>query len=322
VWNAGLQIYDVGNGTADGTPEAPVLLSTLVTSANGLPGAQAHNAWWFHNPRTGERRYAFVGQEGPGSIGANSAGDIHVVDVSNLRAPVEVAFFHLAGAGAHNFWMDESAEMLYAGYYNGGVVGLDVSGELTGDLSARLALQIKPGGNDTYVWGVMLHRGDLYAIDMLDGLYRLRPQGAASPEIELGAVGERYSSDLWLHGDWAFTGTWADRLERGDAVKIWRLESGGPSLAATLLIPEIGTVGDVEVSRDGRLLLVAAERGPNAGVHVFDVETPNDPVQVARHVLVEGVHTATFGYVGGKTYVFAAKNPPEPAVLIYDVTSF
>ena len=323
VWNAGLLIYDVGKGLAGGRPEAPMLLSSLVTAANGLPGPQVHNAWWFHNPNTGERRYAFIGQEGPGSVGVSAAGDIHVVDVSDLRAPVEVAFFHLTGAGTHNFWMDEGAAILYAGYYNAGVVALDVSGELSGDLASRLVLQTTPGGDgSSYVWGVMLHRGGLYASDMLDGLYRLPPHGATSPGIALGAVGERYSSDLWLHGDWAFTGTWGYRLERGDAVNIWRLGDDDPRLRSTLVIPAISTVGDVEVSRDGRLLLVATEGGPNAGMHLFDVQTPDEPVHLARHVMVEGVHTATFGYVDGKTYVFAARNPPAPAMLIYDVSRF
>ena len=78
--------------------------------------------------------------------------------------PVEVASFHLPGAGVHNFWMDEPAQRLYAAYYNGGVVALDVSGTLSGNLSSRLISRITPGGSgQTYVWGVMLYNGSLYA---------------------------------------------------------------------------------------------------------------------------------------------------------------
>ena len=47
-----------------------------------------------------------------------------MVDVSDLENPVEVAFYHVAGAGTHNFWMDESAQVLFAAYYNGGVAAL------------------------------------------------------------------------------------------------------------------------------------------------------------------------------------------------------
>jgi hypothetical protein len=70
--------------------------------------------------------------------------------------------------------VDEARQVLYMAYYNGGVVALDVSGQLVGDLHNRLIAQIKPGGNaDTYVWGVQLSGGSLYAIDMLSGLWQL-----------------------------------------------------------------------------------------------------------------------------------------------------
>jgi hypothetical protein len=122
----------------------------------------------------GEQRYLFVGQEGPAVIGSRASGDIHVVDVSDLTQPREVAFFHINGAGTHNFWMDEQKQILYAAYYNGGVVALDVSGTLIGDLSGRLLAQVKPGGTgNTFTWGVQLANGFLYAIDMLSGLWQL-----------------------------------------------------------------------------------------------------------------------------------------------------
>ena len=178
LWNTGVRIYDVGNGVRGGTPAAPVLVGSLVTSATGSDAPEVHNGWWFHNPNTGEKRYLFIGQEGPGSIGSSSRGDIHVVDVSNLAAPVEVAFYHLPGAGTHNFWMDEAKQVLYAAYYNGGVVALDVSGTLSGDLAGREIARIQPGGEgNTYVWGVQLANGSLYASDMLSGLWQLTRVG-------------------------------------------------------------------------------------------------------------------------------------------------
>ena len=176
AWNTGVIIYDVGNGIAGGSPGAPQEVSRLLTADDGVSGGAAvHNGWWFHNPVRGENRYLFIGQEGAGVVGSQSSGDLHVVDVSDLAHPAEVAFFHLAGAGTHNFWMDETRQVLYMAYYNGGVVALDVSGRLQGDLSSRLIAEIKPGGDgDTYTWGVQLSGGSLYAIDMLSGLWQLQ----------------------------------------------------------------------------------------------------------------------------------------------------
>jgi hypothetical protein len=178
AWNTGVIIYDVGNGMKGGSPSHPVEVSRLVTAVNGVSGGPSvHNGWWFHNPVTGEKRYLFIGQEGSGVVGSQSSGDIHVVDVSDLTNPHEVAFFHMDGAGTHNFWMDEQRQILYAAYYNAGVVALDVSGTLSGDLSGRLLSQLKPGGDgNTYTWGVQLANGSLYAIDMLSGLWQLKTE--------------------------------------------------------------------------------------------------------------------------------------------------
>lgn len=174
AWNEGLYIFDVGNGSHGGTPSVPVQVSKTGSTSALAFGGETHNGWWFWNPTNGQKRYLFIGQEGPGSVGASSSGDIHVVDVSDLTAPVEVAHFHMAGAGTHNFWIDEPNQRLYAAYYNGGVVALDISGSLTGDLASREIARIKPGGSgNTYVWGVMLYNGGLYASDMVSGLWQL-----------------------------------------------------------------------------------------------------------------------------------------------------
>ena len=125
LWDQGITIWDIG-GNGNGSPSNPIPIGSTRTV-----GGEAHNVWWFHNPVTGEKRYIFVGQEGPGSIGAFASGDIHVIDASNLAAPIEVAFYHVDGAGTHNFSMDETRGILYAAYYNGGVRAIDVSGDLS-----------------------------------------------------------------------------------------------------------------------------------------------------------------------------------------------
>jgi hypothetical protein len=99
-----------------------------------------------------------------------------------MAAPEEVAFFHLnAGddqtTGVHNFWMDETRGILYAAYYNGGVVALDVTGTLSGNLGNREIARLQPGGSgsNTYVWGVMLANNALWVSYMVSGFWKVTP---------------------------------------------------------------------------------------------------------------------------------------------------
>ncbi len=323
VWNSGMLIYDVGNGRAGGSPSDPRLVSSIVTSDNGISGGpQVHNSWWFHNPATSEKRYLFIGQEGPGTVGSSSSGDIHIVDVSNLSAPTEVGFIRVPGAGAHNFWMDESRQVLYAAYYNGGVVAVNVSGTLTGDMSSRVT-QAKPGGNaNTYTWGVMLSGNTLYASDMESGLWALDPVTLATKGGGSN-VPERYGSDLWVTGTWAYNGTWGRRGNAwGDVVKIWRLSATGvPTIADSIVIPDVGTVSDIAVTPDGTALVVTTENGPNAGLYIYDrLTNPQKPVLKQRVLVGQGLHTGEVAVIGTRTYVFAARNPSSPALMIFDIT--
>lgn len=167
AWNEGLYIFDVGNGSQGGSPSNPVQISHTL----GF-GGETHNGWWFWNPN-GEKRYLFIGEEGPFN-GSNASGDIHVVDVSDLTAPVEVGFFHIANAGTHNFWVDEPNQILYAAFYNAGVVALDISGIISGSMASRELARIQPGGpGNTLTWGVQLYNGSIYASDMLSGFWQV-----------------------------------------------------------------------------------------------------------------------------------------------------
>jgi hypothetical protein len=181
-WHQGLAIYDIG--AQSGSPANPRFISRVFTV-----GGQVHNVWWFADPTTEEKRYAFVGEEGPGLIGSTAIGDIHVIDVSNINEPREVAFYRVDGAGTHNFSMDETNGILYAAYYNGGVRALDVRGDLGTCTEAQKApdgrcqLHLIPGRElavqassvPVYVWGVQYTNGSLYASDMLRGLYKFVP---------------------------------------------------------------------------------------------------------------------------------------------------
>jgi hypothetical protein len=335
AWNTGLIIYDVGNGIKGGSPSNPIEISRIVTATNGLTGAFVHNAWWFYNPVSNEKKYVFVGQEGPATIPSRTTGDIHVVDVSDLTQPKEVAYYHMHfsatdSAGTHNFWMDEPGQILYAAYYNGGVVALNVSGNLSGDLSTHEIARYTPASTN-FMWGVQLANGSLYAVDMLNGLYQLKFSGGAFTTTSGGGnVPERYSSDLWINGQYAYTGTWGGIARvtgvSANAVKIWRLNAtGGPTLADSIIITGIQTVSDVKGTDDGKTLVVSAEGGTRPGLYLFRLTDPARPTLVAWDSLGRGVHTVKVSQIAGKRYVFGARDGSStdtPALIIYDISPF
>lgn len=182
MWHDGVGIWDIGGAGRGGTVANPVLISTLVTE-----GGFVHNVYWLRDPASGERRWLFVGQEMPIG-GGQYRGDVHVVDVRNLAEPREVAFFHVEGAGSHNFSVDEDAGILYAAFYNGGVRALDVRGDLGSCSAAQRAPDgrcdlarmhreagrgLDAEGRAVMVWGVHYQDGKLYASDLRNGLWKL-----------------------------------------------------------------------------------------------------------------------------------------------------
>jgi hypothetical protein len=187
LWNDGMQIWDIGGGSAGAAPDNPKVLGTVHPV-----GGEVHNIWWYHDA-SGSKRYAFTGEEGPGTIGSSSRGDIHVIDVSDFAAPREVAFYHVDGAGTHNFSVDETNGILYAAYYNGGVRAIDVRGDLSTCTSLQqeatdggvvrcdlrrmgreMGIGLLDRGMPVYVWGVQYQDGFVYASDMLNGIWKLQ----------------------------------------------------------------------------------------------------------------------------------------------------
>lgn len=186
LWDDGMDIWDIGGCGKGATPANPVVLGNVKTV-----GGQVHNIWWFHDAQGG-KRFAFVGQEGPGTVGTSSTGDIHVIDVSDFAAPKEVAFYHVDGAGTHNFSVDEKNGVLYAAYYNAGVRALDIRGDLAtcpgadnfvaGVTRCDLKLMGRELGraltnqsHSVYVWGVAYTGSAVYASDMVNGIWKLSP---------------------------------------------------------------------------------------------------------------------------------------------------
>ena len=138
-WRDGLIILDVGNGIKGGSPSNPQLVAQLRFNHHALYGdgwlAGTHTTFRYKN-------YVFVGDEVfPASFDIDSKeripvrGRLHVVDVSDISNPREVATYEVPEGGIHNVWV--ANDILVAGDYAGGGRVVDVSGELRGDLYAQ-----------------------------------------------------------------------------------------------------------------------------------------------------------------------------------------
>src|SRR5919107_5395301 len=89
-------------------------------------------------------------------------------------------------------------------------------------------------------------------------------------------VPDFYSSDLWVYGDHGYTGTWNSGNGEGSPLHAWSLDaSGAPTLAGTVIVPDVGTVSDVQVSEDGQVLVASGESGINGGIYTYSLSNPN-----------------------------------------------
>ena len=169
-WDDGVVILDVGAGTHGGTPTRPAFVSRY-----SYPEGNTHVAW-----RHG--RYLFVGDEiFPDDWDADrpieARGYIHVLDVTDIENPREVAKYEVPEAGVHNVWAE--GDLLYVGYYQGGLRVVDISGELRGDLyrQGRELAVLKTTDEHTMVpnwpmtWGAQLFKGHIFTSDLNSGLW-------------------------------------------------------------------------------------------------------------------------------------------------------
>ncbi len=180
-WRDGLVILDVGKGIKGGSPEHPQFLSQFRLNYNEFYGpgwiAGAHAVYRYKN-------YVFIGDEVfPSEFSLTShnripvRGIVHVVDVSDLGNPKQVATYSVPEAGSHNIWVFD--DVLYMGYYNGGGRVLDVSGELRGELynQGREIARFWSGDpaayrpNVPFAWGAYPYKGNIYVNDVHSGLW-------------------------------------------------------------------------------------------------------------------------------------------------------
>jgi hypothetical protein len=154
----------------------------------GLGPRGTHTSW-----RHG--KYVFVGDEVYASKPATGLADgndltfgrLHVIDVSNIAKPKEVAWYEPTDGGVHNVWVE--GDTLYLGNYQGGARALDISGELKGDLLRQGreiswiltadSLGFRP--RSTFAWGAVVKDGNIYVPDINSGLWILKLESKKEP---------------------------------------------------------------------------------------------------------------------------------------------
>jgi plastocyanin len=180
-WRDGLVILDVGNGLKGGTPEHPKFVGQYKYNHFELYGngwlAGTHSVFRYKN-------YLFVGDEVFPAVFAVDdrsrtpvRGVCHVMDVSDIEHPHEVARYEVPEGGVHNFWAED--DKLYLGDYAGGGRVIDISGELRGDLYAQGREIARlwtgdPGGfvpNIQWTWGAQPANGLIYYNDINSGIW-------------------------------------------------------------------------------------------------------------------------------------------------------
>ena len=183
-WRDGLIILDVGNGMKGGSPEHPQLVSQYKFNHYELYGngwlAGTHTTFRYNN-------YLFVGDEVfPAQFDIDSKeripvrGICHVIDITDIGHPREVANYEVPEGGVHNFWADD--DMLFIGDYAGGGRVLDISGELRGNLylQGREIARIWTGdpagyrANLPFSWGAQPANGLIYFNDINSGIWITR----------------------------------------------------------------------------------------------------------------------------------------------------
>ncbi len=195
-WENGIVVVDVGNGRWGGSPENPVLVTEVY-----FPEMLTHTLWPYEQESTG-KFYLFATDElwprvgsplegyadlmpfdpetGEGGRPAHTGGYVHIIDFTDPENPEKVARYQMEEYGTHNPWVED--DILYQGYYEGGLRVVDVSGELKGDLRAqgREMVVFKPYDPQGYianapmVWGAQPHKGHIFFSDANSGLWSIR----------------------------------------------------------------------------------------------------------------------------------------------------
>ena len=181
-WTDGVVAVDIGGGGKGGAPNSPVMMGSFK-----YPNGWNHAGFPYRSQSTG-KLLVFAGDESfpwsfdpDGKLPDRAAGWIHIAEWDESGGEGrEVARYQVPEAGSHNLWVED--DILYVGYYNGGLRVVDVSGDLRGDLyqQGREISFFEPTDPDGYkrnapfVWGPQPFKDTIFFTDFNSGLWAVK----------------------------------------------------------------------------------------------------------------------------------------------------
>ncbi len=206
------------------------------------------------------------------------------------------------------------------------VIGRDSEGREVANFS--LDWSIEPHGAGAIVSGnrfVGYQPGQVSLIgstpDLADTVtFTLSSRGV---ERSLEVVGQGWqdagwTTDLWLAGNYAYTGSIQSADGPGGLLYVWDVTNPAlPTLASTVQI-DAATLNDVKIHPDGRWAVVTHESSSDGknGFTLLDLADPANPTIFTRHTagLQAGVHNVWFD--GSHVYAVADDGP----LVVFDIS--
>ena len=141
-----------------------------------------------------------------------------------------------------------------------------------------------------------------------------------------GDVTTRFTSDIWVHGDVAYTTTWGSRTVNsvttsGNTLYVWDIsDPANPALSDSVAV-DAGTVNDVKIRADGTLGVITHAGSTDGlnGITLLDLADPRHPTIIRRftgslggvhNVWVDGSYVYAVG--SGQLVIIDISDPSQP----------
>lgn len=160
-----------------------------------------------------------------------------------------------------------------------------------------------------------------------------RGLSGSATKIGTASVTDRHTSDVWVHGNYAYTGTWGQRVvggtgRFGDQLNTWDISNPSSPVRTHTLTVDARTVNDVKVRADGALAILTHEGSNDGqnGITVLDLSDPSQPVTLSRFTagLESGIHNVwiegNYAYLvvdgnGNGLRVMDLTDPTSPSIV-------